>query len=490
MKLTRRASFSYGIGGAPYAVKESAFTQFALLFYTQVLGLSGTVTGIVLFISLVWDAISDPLMGAWTDRFKSRWGRRHPFMAVSTIPLALGHVALFYPPQWVQTNSTALAIWLLVCSLWIRTWVTVFALPHLALAAEITQDYHQRSSLLGQRIGFLFFTSILLSALSMYWLFNEVDGQDGRFIADNYASFGWLSAVVILVTASVCIYGTRGFIATTRIHADRMPSGQGVRGIARDFMATIGNRSFRYLLCYDLGASASYGIIIALNILVWTYFWEFDATTMALLMGLPVFTAVPLALFTTAKLGKYWPKHKILKYAIFLMLVDLVWIYPLRFLDILPANGHWLVMVLVFLQNFIFVYLFVLRNIAAYSITADLTDEHESNCGKRQEGGFYSTMAFTTKLASGLGPLYAGLVLDFIGLQEGMMPGTIAQPVLDSLIWAMLLGALPLMFMAWRFTLKVSMSKAQLQQIQATILASRASQANADHPQNRGKLKS
>jgi len=79
MIVTRRASISYGIGGAPYAVKESAFTLFVLLFYTQVLGLSGTATGIVLFISLMWDAISDPLMGAWSDRFKSRWGRRHPY---------------------------------------------------------------------------------------------------------------------------------------------------------------------------------------------------------------------------------------------------------------------------------------------------------------------------------------------------------------------------------------------------------------------------
>ncbi len=471
IELNTKASISYGVGGAPYAVKESAFTMFVLLFYTQVLGLSGSAAGAVLFISLVWDAISDPLMGAISDRFKSRWGRRHPFMVVSAIPLALGHVALFFPPQWALADLTNLAIWLLICSLWIRTWVTVFALPHLALAAEMTQDYHKRSGLLGQRIGFLFLTSILLPALSMYFLFNEVDGQDGRFIAENYGIYGWLSALVIAASALVCIVGTREFIPKTIINVDRMPSSVGLRGIADDFVSVLRNRNFRYLLGYDLAASASYGITVALNVMVWTYFWEFDATTIALLMGAPVIFAVPLAMFAMNQLGKTWAKHTILKYAIFLMLLDVVWIYPLHFLGVLPANGHPLIFGLVLLQNFFFVFFFVLRNISSYSITADLTDEHESHSGKRQEGGFYSVLAFSTKLASAAGPLYAGIVLDVIGLKEGMMPGDIAQNVLDNLALALLIAVVPLMLIAWRFTHKVFMSEDQLQQIQAAIRA-------------------
>jgi len=471
MVLNRWVKISYGIGGAPYAVKETAFTLFVLLFYTQVLGLSGTATGMVIFISLVWDAVSDPMMGAWSDRFKSRWGRRHPFMAMGTIPLALGHVALFFPPQWVQADSTWLTIWLLLCALWIRTWVTVFALPHLALAAEMTKDYHQRSSLLGSRIGFLFLTSILLPALSMYFLFNESNGVDGRFVADNYIIYGWASALVIVVAGFLAVYGTRGYIPATRIDPGRMPSSPGLSGVVADFASTLRNINFRNLLFYDLAASASYGITVALNVLVWTYFWEFDATTMAVLMGIPVFTAVPLALVTMARLGKRWAKHKILKYAIFLMLLDVVWIYPLRFFDLIPENGHWLVAALALLQNLLFVYLFVLRNIASYSITADLTDEHESQSGKRQEGGFYSVLAFTTKLASAAGPLYSGFALDIIGLKEGMMPGEIDTATTDSLALALLLAVVPLMLVAWRYTMKVSMSEQQLLDIQAKISA-------------------
>ncbi len=90
MAVDRKSSISYGVGGVPYAIKESAYTMFVLLFYTQVLGLGGTETGVVLFLGLVWDAVTDPLMGSWSHRFISRWGRRHPFMAVLSMR-CLGH---------------------------------------------------------------------------------------------------------------------------------------------------------------------------------------------------------------------------------------------------------------------------------------------------------------------------------------------------------------------------------------------------------------
>ena len=162
LHLTLPNRLSYGLGGAVYAVKEAAYVMFVLLFYTQVLGLSGTATGIVLSLSLLWDAVSDPMVGSWSDRFKSRWGRRHPFMIFSTVPMGLGFIALFAPPDFVLDSQLWLAGWLLGCSLWIRTALTFFSIPHYALVAEMTQDYHDRTALMGQRTAFLFLTTLLL----------------------------------------------------------------------------------------------------------------------------------------------------------------------------------------------------------------------------------------------------------------------------------------------------------------------------------------
>ena len=78
--LTARARLLYSSGVVNYALKDAAFGAFILFYYKQVLGLSGTLTGIAIAISIIWDAVSDPLVGAWSDNLRTRWGRRHPLM--------------------------------------------------------------------------------------------------------------------------------------------------------------------------------------------------------------------------------------------------------------------------------------------------------------------------------------------------------------------------------------------------------------------------
>jgi GPH family glycoside/pentoside/hexuronide:cation symporter len=471
MTIAIRKQAAYGCGGIVYAVKEAAYAAFVLLFYTQVLGLSGTITGVVLFLSLMWDAVSDPLVGTWSDRHRSRWGRRHPFMVASVFPLGIGFVGLFSPPEIVTETPLLLAGWLLFWSLWIRTAVTLFALPHIAMSAEMTGDYHERSQLMGTRIGLMFVTSVMFPALAIAGLFGEVDGEDGRFIAANYPLYGWWSAVLVWVAGSITIVGTRWIIHEERQGIGEPPDGRGLRSLVEDFLLTLRNLNFRNLLFYDLAASASYGITVALTILAFTFYWELSATQMALLLGTPAITAVPLAVLTIRPIGRRWPKHLILTRSIFYMLLNSAWLYPLRMLDLLPENGHPLVMILLSVQMFLFIYLFVLRVVAASSIIADVTDEHDVEHGKRQEGGFFSAFAFTTKLASAAGPLYGGIALDVIGLHEGMQPGQVPEATLDGLAWAMLVAVLPLMAIAWYFTLKVSMTQQRLLEIQRQLAA-------------------
>ncbi len=465
-----KQQFYYGLGGLVYSVKEAAYAAFVLIFYTQVLGLSGTTTGVVLFLALIWDAISDPLVGTWSDRFDSPWGRRHPFMVAGAIPLGMGFVGLFSPPMLVVENSLYLACWLLFWSLWIRTAVTLFALPHLALVAEMATDYDERSRMLGIRMGFVFVGSILLPALAIFFLFTEVDGIDGRFVESNYISYGWMSALVVWVAATLCIWGTRGAIDSIKVEASRRPSGAGLIGLIRDFLLTLKNRNLRNLLFYDLAASTSYGIAITLNVMTWTYYWELSTNELALMMGIPALTAVPLALFGMEFLGRRWSKDKILSWAIVLMLLNSFWTFGLRMMDWIPDNGHVLVLALLGVQSFLFIFLFVFRVVAAFSIIADATDEHEADHGTRQEAGFFSAFAFTTKLSAASGPLYGGIALDFIGLKAGAMPGELSQATLDGLVWAIVIAVLPTMLIAWYFTLKISMTREQLAEIQQRIV--------------------
>jgi len=469
--LTIRTRAAYGAGGAVYAVKEAAYTMFVLLFYTQVLGLNGSLTGAVIAISLVWDALSDPLTGVLSDRLRSRHGRRHPFMVASILPIGLGFLGLFAPPASLAGSQWPLAGWLLFWSLWVRTFVTLFAIPHLALSAEITSDYHERSQVLGARLATLFLFSVLVPALALAFIFPEGGGEDGRFAPANYPLYGVLCCAVCWLTAAVTTIGTRRYARSSR-GEDRLPQRTPrLADLWRDLARTLGNGTFRLVLGQEIAIMTAYGTVATLNMLVWTYYWEFSAGEVSLILAVPSLLAVALVLLTLRPLGRRFDKHQLMQLSIIGLILNCLWLYPLRMTGLLPPNGTTLVFVLNFLFMLFFMYCFLLRAIQTQSIVADVTDEHEHDHGLRQEAGFFSAANLVNKFATVFGPLYGGIVLDLVGLQAGMRPGSVPAPVLDGLAWAFGLGTLPGFVIALLLVLRINLGRARVEEIQAALRA-------------------
>jgi GPH family glycoside/pentoside/hexuronide:cation symporter len=154
----------YSSGIISHGLKEAAMGVFVLFYYKQVLGLSGTLTGLAIAISIIWDGISDPMIGAWSDLLRSRIGRRHPLMIAAVIPMAAGFIMLYGPPDNVLNDQMQLFTWLLISILLVRTALTFFMVPYLALGAEIIDDYHERSQLAGMRTNVAWFITTLVSA--------------------------------------------------------------------------------------------------------------------------------------------------------------------------------------------------------------------------------------------------------------------------------------------------------------------------------------
>jgi glycoside/pentoside/hexuronide:cation symporter, GPH family len=182
-------------------LKDAAFAAFVLFYYKQVLGLSGTLTGLAIALSVVWDAISDPMVGAWSDNLRTRWGRRHPLMVASVLPIALGFIALFEPPEAVLSSQRSLFLWLLGSVIVLRTALTFFMIPYLALGAEMTTDYHERTRIASARTNLGWFMGVVAAAAAMFFIFNDSKGIDGRFIADNYHLYG-LARLFLALSAS------------------------------------------------------------------------------------------------------------------------------------------------------------------------------------------------------------------------------------------------------------------------------------------------
>lgn len=467
--LTIKSRAAYGAGGAVYAVKEAAYTMFVLLFYTQVLGLNGTVTGIVISLSLIWDGVSDPLAGALSDRLRSRFGRRHPFMALSILPMGLGFIGLFAPPAAVIDSAPLLAGWLLFWSLWVRTFITTFTIPHLALSAEITRDYHERSQILGARLAFLFLFSVFIPAIALVFVFTASDGVDGRFDRANYPLYGALSCAAVWLMAGITVLGTRGHMHSSLEHTGTPSTRGNLVNLLSDIRRTLGNLSFRLVLGYEIANMVAYGTVATLNMLVWTYYWDFSAREVSIILSVPSLLAVVLVLITLTPLSRRFEKFQLMQLSVIGIIVNCLWLYPLRMLDLLPPNGTPAIFAMNFLFMLVFMYCFLLRAIQTQSIIADITDEHEFEHELKQEGGFFAAANFVNKFASIFGPVYGGIVLDVIGLTSSMRPGNVPEPVLDNLAWAFGLGTLPGFAIALLLALRLDLTRARVEDVQRRI---------------------
>ncbi|MBT5154543.1 MAG: sugar transporter, partial [Gammaproteobacteria bacterium] len=135
---------SQGIGAIPDTVKNWVFNSFILLFYNQILGIEAFYISLVLAVAIVFDAVTDPLVASYSDNLQSRWGRRHPLMMIASLPLGIGMFAIFVPPP--ELSELLLLGWLLMFVILTRGLMTLFFVPWAAIAAELSDDYHERTS--------------------------------------------------------------------------------------------------------------------------------------------------------------------------------------------------------------------------------------------------------------------------------------------------------------------------------------------------------
>jgi len=467
-KISVGSKLAYGSGAMPFAVKDVAFGHFVLLYYTQVLGLSGSLTGLAIFLSVMWDAVSDPMIGAWSDRLKTRWGRRHPMLLAGGVPLGLSFVFLFQPIEAVLGTQWLLFGWLLMSVIMLRTFLTVFIIPHTAMGAELSDDYFERTSIVNFRTNLGWLAGILLPAITLPLLFATVDGQDGRFVIENYHRFGWIAFLVVVITCTFCAFGTRHFIPRLQEVAGRNKPTPGFMGMLKDSIETFGNINFRRLVVLDICIGATLGILGALNMITWTYFWELTVSQIALL-SMASLAAVMFIFPLMSRLARRWQKQDLLTFAVAGIALNTIWFVPGRLLGLLPENGTTLLFVIIFVQAIIGTALTIIRSVTNHSIMADIADEHELKTGRRQEGVFFAAAAFAAKFVMGFGYMIGGPLLDIIGLETGIAPGEAPASALLGI--GIVIGPVMAIFLLipWWMVRKLDVSKERLAEVQSEL---------------------
>jgi len=406
---------AFGVGGAAEGIKNNGFEYALLFFYSNILGVEAGLVAVALLIALVIDAISDPVVGYWSDNMRTRFGRRHPFMYASLIPVAVTYYFTWNPPAGVSGND--LFIWLLACTILVRLSFTFFDVPSTALAAELTQDYDGRTSLIAIRTFLGWFGGLSIQILLWGVLIADTpEFPEGEFNIGGWNTYGSIAAVFIFIAVLICAAGTHSHIP----HLKAPPAARklSIGKIFTEIFETVSNPSFRALFLATLFGLIASGISATLNQYINTIFWGFNGQQIAAITGAVYISAI-LALIIAPIVGKTFGKKRgaITIGALAFSIAPLPVI--LRLLGLLPPNGSDELFNIILFITIFDLALIIATQMLMGSMVADIVEDSEIQTGRRSEGIFFAGISFIRKLSQGAGVLTATAVLSVAGFSAG-----------------------------------------------------------------------
>ena len=429
LTITPITRWIYGSAGVSYGVIGNAH-YFTLLYYSQVLGLDARLAGVALAIGFAFDAVTDPLVGYLSDNTKSRWGRRHPFLYASVLPLVLSYFLLWHPPPFVQ-GDTSMFVHLLISLVALRGSATLFLVPAYAMGAEITSDYDERTRLFARYNTVLSVVGNGMSVL-MYavWLVPTADYADGIMNVEGYKVAGLVGTLAIAVSVLLFTIGLHRFVP--RFSKFQSSDSLGPRQFVRQVADVFRYPSMRVVVVSWVLYCGAMGIYAALWVYIYSYFWEFTSQQISLIV-IPMALAGVLIPPLLSGLASGREKKRVAVLGLSAAMFVNVFPIAMRLLGIFPANGtallFWILLVLGFFETVSF----LVFHVAVQSMTVDITEQAELDTGRRSEGVITSAVTFAGKCGYALGTFLGGLTLSLIEFPKETAVGDVAPDVIFDL---------------------------------------------------------
>jgi len=403
----------FGAGGVALGVVGNAVTYFLLIYYNQLLGLPAALVGIALAVALVFDAVSDPMVGMLSDRTRTALGRRHPYIYLSIVPLPFLYFLLWNPPDWALVTDAVAFGYLTLLLILFRTSLTCFDIPSNAMVPELTRDYDERTSLMSARISTAWVAGVSFTIL-MYAVFLQPteDQPDGALNRVGYQHASYLGAVLIFLSILASSIGTHRHVPTLREPREVHPFG------LSSFLTTVrevfGNGPFRTIMSFAIVLRSSDGLMAALWIYLVTFFWLLDTDQIAFLSVMNLLGSAA-AMFALPRLARRADKRTIALVANCVGLVTACLPIGLRLAGVIPDHLVWPILVV---TAFVDIFFWVMLASLMASMLADVVEDVQSAGGLRHEGAVVSSLTFVAKLSTAAGTWLAGMVLTLIAFPE------------------------------------------------------------------------
>ncbi len=384
-RLALHTKLSYGISTFGNGLFEFTLMLYLFYFYTDVVGVAPGTVGIVLPIAMLIDALTDVPMGWISDRARTRWGRRRPFILLSSVPYGLSFFLLFTPP------SGASGVYLLLTATAFYLGATVYLVPYNGLGTELTLDHHERTSLMAYRQAF--------------YIVGLVCGAGVKVVAEGFTN----ERTGFAIATGVCaVIMTFTMWETVRGTFERPEFSQRDPGATRPrFGDMIRNRPFLIILRTFVLYNSSILFPVVVGVQVAKHWLRAEHV-------FPYAVMVFLVCGASAVPFWNWLSRRIDKRPTLILSFLLAATVMACMLGLAPGRV-WLFIVLLGTMGIAFGGFMLLP----YSIIGDTVDWDEYRTGRRREGFYWGMAEFCRKLSGAAAFAVIGFTLDAVGYEEG-----------------------------------------------------------------------
>ena len=401
--------------------------------------------GAAISASLMLDGLIEPVVGSWSDRTTSKWGRRHPWMFVAPIPIALSFYAIFNPPDGL--GSLGLAVWCGVMVTLLRQAMTFFHTPHLALGGELSPHYTERSKVMAYNSFFAWAGGSSMSYIALTFFFpKSAEFHNGLLNPVPWPHFGLTMSLVVLAILFSSAWFTRDRIPYLPKPAPDTPKFS-AKEFFKDVAKALTNINYVWLLVGYFFLSMMIGLREGLRLYVYSFYWGISSSDLRLFIIGSFIGYLSAFLFAARLHGRFDKKATIICSALAYGVVPAIPIV-LGQLGILRPDTPGLLPILIAFAGVAYLSVSIL-SISVMSALADVADENELKHDVRQEGILYSTRALAAKFDQAIGGFLAASVITFIEFPAKAKPGHVPEETLFNLaLWDGALAAVPGVFAA------------------------------------------